>query len=77
MFVSTTDDITLFVFEGSVDGNQKQFIINKNNHISTQYAYAKDEPLTDSLRGIHIQHSVAFNSVWNAVPFYAIRLWIN
>ena len=70
MYISTTDHITLFAFEGAVDGKQSQFIIKKDDN-GIRSAYTKDTTSTDSLRGVRIRHSVTFNAVGNATPFYA------
>ena len=68
-FISTTDDTTMFTFEGEVNG-KCEFIIKKNeNH--TRSAYTKESSSTDSLRGICIRHSITFNAVGNAAPIYA------
>ena len=67
-FISTTDDTTMFTFEGEVN-DKCEFIIKKNeNH--TRSAYTKDSSSTDSLRGIRIRHSITFNAVGNAAPIY-------
>ena len=71
MFVSTTYDTTIFAFEGSVDGKSDQYIINKSSDLGTRSAYTKDNSSTDSCRGICIRHSVSFNAVGNAAPFYS------
>ena len=42
----------------------------KNDNTETRFTYAKDTGTTDSLRGIRICHTVTFNNVGNAVPFY-------
>ena len=69
--MSTTDDTTVFAFEGSVDGKGADFfIINKKNDSGTRSAYAKDNSSTDSLRGIRIRHSISFNACGNTTPFY-------
>ena len=70
--LSTTDDITLFAFEGKVDsiGND-YYIINKDDDTGTRSTYTKTTSSTDSLRGIRIRHSVTFNAVGNAAPMYA------
>ena len=67
-FVSTTDDTTMFTFEGSVSG-KCEFIVNKNEN-GTRSAFTKDSSSTDSLRGLRIRHSVSFNAVGNAAPLY-------
>ena len=72
MFISTTDDTTVFTFEGSVDGKENDcFIINTENDSGTYSSYNKDTSSTDSCRGIRIRHSVTFNAVGNAAPMYA------
>ena len=70
MYVSTTDDTTLFVFEGAVESKESQFIIKKNEN-GIRSAFTKDTTSTGSLHGICIRHSVIFNWVGNATPFYA------
>ena len=70
MYVSTTDDTTVFAFEGAVAGKQSKFIIKKNEN-GVRSAFTKDTTSTDSLRGIRIRHSFTFNAVGNAAPFYA------
>ena len=69
-FLSTTDDTTVFAFEGAVDGKSDRFIINKNNDSGTRSTYTQNTSSTDSMRGIRIRHSVSFNAVGNAAPFY-------
>ena len=68
LFVSTTDDTTMFTFEGSVSG-KCEFIVNKNE-IGTRFAYTKNISSTDSIRGLRIRHSASFNAVGNAAPLY-------
>ena len=41
MFVSTTNDTTVFVFEGAVDGKSDGFIINNNKDLGTRSTYTK------------------------------------
>ena len=72
MFVSTTDDTTVFAFEGAVDGGEgERFIICKDNDTKTRSSYTKNTASTDSMRGIRIRHTVSFNALGNAAPFYA------
>ena len=70
MFISTTYDTTLFAFEGTVDGSEDFFIINKNDDTGTRAAYTKDTSSTDSKRGVRIRHTVTFNGYGNAAPLY-------
>ena len=74
MFVSTTDDTTVFAFEGTKDGKgNASYIINKDkNDTATRSSYTRNTSNTDSLRGIRIRHSVTFNAVGNTAPMYAI-----
>ena len=37
--VSTTNDTTVFAFEGAVDGKSDGFVINKNNDLGTRSTY--------------------------------------
>ena len=76
MYLSTTDDTTLFCFEGAVESKKTKFIIKKNTN-GTRSAYTKDGPSTDSLRGLRIRHSITFNAVGNATPFYATVYGLN
>ena len=76
-FVSTTDDTTVFAFEGAVEGKSDGFIINTNKDLGTRSAYTKNTSSTDSLRGIRIRHSATFNAVGNAAPFYATVYGLN
>ena len=78
MFILSTDNITVFAFKGSVDENiDNCFIVNKRYGIGLRLSYTKDSSSTDSLRGIHILHSVTFNGVGNADPLYATVYGIN
>ena len=71
MFVSTTDDTTVFAFEGAVDGKVNDlFIVNKQDDSGVRSSYTKDTSSTDSLRGIRIRHTVSFNGVGNTAPLY-------
>ena len=72
MFTSTTDDTTVFAFEGAVDGSEGEgFIICKDDDTGTRSSYTKSTASTDSKRGIRIRHTVTFNALGNAAPFYA------
>ena len=72
MFSSTTDDTTVFAFEGAVDGSEGEgFIICKDDDTGTRSSYTKSTASTDSKRGIRIRHTVSFNALGNAAPFYA------
>ena len=68
IFISTTDDTTMFTFEGSVNG-RSGYIINKGEN-SVQSAFTKESDSTESLRGIRMRHSISFNAVGNATPLY-------
>ena len=71
MFISTTDNTTMFAFEGSVDSKADEcYIVKKDNDSGTQSAYTQTSSSTDSCRGIRIRHTVSFNGVGNAAPFY-------
>ena len=70
--LSTTDDTTVFAFEGSVDGKSNtSYIVNKDNDSGTRSNYTRNTSNTDSLRGICIRHTVSFNAVGNTAPMYA------
>ena len=72
MFLSSTDDTTVFVFEGVVEGKQSdKFVIRKDDDTATRSSYTRNTSSTDSLRGLRIRHSVTFNAVGNAAPLYA------
>ena len=71
MFISTTDDTTIFAFEGAVENKANEcYIINKNDDTGTRSAFTKSTSSTDSLRGLRIRHTVTFNGVGNTAPFY-------
>ena len=43
MFLSTSDDTTVFAFEGTKDGKDNEcYIINKANDLGTRSAYTKN-----------------------------------
>ena len=44
MLISTTDDTTMFVFEGTVNTGDDVYIINKNDDRCTKASYTKDTP---------------------------------
>ena len=70
--LSTTDDTTVFAFEGSVDGKSNtSYIINKDNDSGTRSDFSRNTSNTDILRGICIRHTVSFNTVENTAPVYA------
>ena len=47
MFISTTDDTTMFVFEGAVEGKASEYyIINKDDDSGTSSSYTKTNLLT-------------------------------
>ena len=72
MFISTTDDTTVFAFEGSVDSAEGEgFIICKDEDTGTRSAYTQHTSSTASMRGLRIRHSVTFNAYGNAAPLYA------
>ena len=72
MFVSTTNGITESAFEAGVDGGEgERCIICKDDDTKTRSSYTKNTASTDSMRGIHIRHTVLFNALGNATPFYA------
>ena len=50
MFVSTTDDTTVFAFEGAVDGKSDGFISNNNKDLDTRSAYTKIHPQLTVIR---------------------------
>ena len=52
MFISTTDDTTVFAFEGSVKNEGEYYLINKDNDTGTHSAYTQNSSSTDHLRGI-------------------------
>ena len=67
----TTDDTTVFVFEGSVNGrNDDCFVVNKNDDRGLRSSYSQKTSITDNLRGIRVRHSVTFNAVGNTANFY-------
>ena len=69
MFISTTDDTTVFAFEGSVDSAENEgFVICKDNDTGTRSSYTKNTASTDSLRGIRIRHTISFNAYGNCAP---------
>ena len=71
-FLSTTNDTTVFAFEGSVDGKQGyKFVIKKDDDTGTCSAYTQNNSSTDSLRGLRIRHPVTFNNVGNTALLYA------
>ena len=71
MFISTTDDATMFTFEGAVSG-KSEFIIKKGqNGTRSAFTNKASSVNTDSHRGIRIWHSVTFNVVGNQAPLYA------
>ena len=68
MLVSTT----VFVFQSSVNGkNNNVFINNKSDDTCTRSAYSKDVSCTDTYYGICIINIVSFDTVGDAVSFYA------
>ena len=72
MFISSTDDTTVFAFEGSVQGKENdKFVICKDEDTGTRSAFTKTTSTTDSLRGLRIRYSVTFNAVGNAAPLYS------
>ena len=72
MFISTTDDTTVFAFEGAVDSSEGEgFIVCKDDDLGTRSAYTQHTSSTTSLRGLRIRHSVTFNAYGNAAPLYA------
>ena len=72
MFISTTDDTTVFVFKGSVDSAEGEgFIICKDEDTGTRSSYTQHTSSTSSMRGLRIRHSVSFNAYGNAAPLYA------
>ena len=53
MFISTTDDTTVFAFEGSFDSAEGEgFIICKDEDTGTRSAYTQRTSSTASMRGI-------------------------
>ena len=71
MFISTTDDTTLFAFEGCVDSKVgESYIINKDYETGKHSAFTQTNSSTNSCRGTRIRHTVSFNGVGNAAPFY-------
>lgn len=71
IFVSTTDDTTVFAFEGIVNGTDSEcYIFKKEDDRGTNLAYTKNTSNTDSKRGIRIRHTVSFNGFGNAGPLY-------
>ena len=62
--------MTVFAFEGSVKNEGEYYLINKDNDTGTHSAYTQNSSSTDHLRGIRIRHTVTFNGVGNATPFY-------
>ena len=76
--LSTTDDTTVFAFEGSVDGKSNtSYIINKDNDSGIRSNYTRNTSNTDSLRGIRIRHTFSFNAVGNTAPMYATAYGIS
>ena len=72
MFISTTDDTTIFAFEGIVDSAENEgFIICKDNNTGTRSSYTQHTSSTDSLRGLRIRHTISFNAYGNGTPLYA------
>ena len=72
MFISTTDDTTLFVFEGSVDSTEGEgFIICKDEDTGTRSSYTQTTSSTASLRGLRIRHTIPFNAYGNLASLYA------
>ena len=71
MFVSTTDDTTIFAFEGAVESKANEcYIVKKDNDTGTRSSYTKSTSSTESLRGLRIRHTITCNGVGNAAPFY-------
>ena len=71
MFISTTDNTTLSVFEGSVEGKEgESYIFKKDDETGTRSAYTKSISSTDSQRGLQIRHTITFNGDGNTVSFY-------
>ena len=72
MFISTTDDTTLFIFEGSIDSTKGEgFIICKDEDTGTRSSYTQNTSSTASLRGLRIRHTISFNAYGNLAPLYA------
>jgi len=72
MFLSTTDDTTMFAFEGEVDGSYSEcYIINKDNDRGLRSSYTQNTSSADSKRVFRIRHSITFNAVGNAAQLYA------
>ena len=72
MFISSTDDTTVFAFEGSVQGKENdKFIICKDEDTGTCSAFTKTTSTIDSHRGLRIRHSVTFNALGNDAPLYS------
>ena len=69
MFISTTDDTTVFAFGGSVDSAEGEgFIICKVEDTGTRSAYTQHTSSIASMRGLQIRHPVTFNAHGNAAP---------
>ena len=72
MFISTSDDTTVFAFEGAVDSTEgEEFIVCKDDDSGTRSAYTRHTSSTTSFRGLRIRHTVTFNAYGNAAPMYA------
>ena len=55
MFISSTDDTTVFAFEGAVDSPEGEgFLICKDEDTGTSSAYTQHTSSTTSLRGLRI-----------------------
>ena len=72
MFLSASDDMTIFLFEISVEDKQGDpFIVNKEKYTWVRSAYTSDTLTANNQRRIRICYSITSNAFGNAAPFYA------
>ena len=71
-FISSTDDTTLFAFEGTAVGDVKVFLIDKRNDHATRSNYTQNNGSTDGFRGLRVRHSVTMTAAGHVASIHML-----
>ena len=69
-FISSTDDATLFVLEGTATNKKEVFLVDKTMDRNTQSAYTNSVGGTNHKKGLWLRHSISMNGNGNMAQIY-------
>ena len=71
-FITSTDDTTLFAFEGIATGEKVLCLVDKKNDDSTRSNFSQDADGTNNKCGKRVRHTFTLNAAGNVADIYVV-----